>query len=56
MYLHQAMKEHDRNQFVEAMQKEVKDQSKNGNFSIVKRLTVPEGDNILPTVWQMKRK
>jgi hypothetical protein len=56
MYLHQAMKEHNHNQFVEAMQKEVKDQSENGNFSIVKRLTVPEGANILPTVWQMKRK
>jgi hypothetical protein len=38
------------------MEKEVKDQSKNGNFSIVKKSTVPEGVVILPTVWQRKRK
>ncbi len=56
MYLHQAMKEPDRKEFVAAMNKEVKDQSENGNFSIEKRSSVPEGVVILPTVWQMKRK
>ena len=56
MYLHQAMREPDRKEFVTAMQKEIKDQSDNGNFTIVKRSTVPEGVIILPTVWQMKRK
>jgi hypothetical protein len=50
MYLHHAMKEHDQKEFVAAMDKEVKDQSKNENFSIVKRTTVPEGVVILPTV------
>jgi hypothetical protein len=50
MYLHQAMKEHDRKQFIAVMEKEVKDQSKNGKFSIVKRSTVPEGVVILPTM------
>jgi hypothetical protein len=33
------MKEHDRKQFVAAMEKEVKDQSENGNFTIVKKST-----------------
>ncbi len=56
MYLHQAMRQHNRKQFVAAMLKEVKDQSDNGNFSIVHKSTVPEGAKILPTVWQMKRK
>jgi hypothetical protein len=56
MYLHQAMKEPDSKEFVAAMEKEVKDQSENGNFTIVKQSTVPEGVVILPTVWQMKRK
>jgi hypothetical protein len=56
MYFHQAMKEHDRKQFIKAMEKEVKDQTKKGNFSIVKRSKVPGGVIILPTVWQMKRK
>jgi hypothetical protein len=57
MYLHQAMKERDRKQFIEAMFKEVQDQwSNNRHFSIVKKTTVPEGVKIFPTVWQMKRK
>ena len=32
------------------------DQTDNGNFSIIKRNQVPKGSNILPSVWQMKRK
>jgi hypothetical protein len=59
MYLHEAMKEPDRQQFVAAMDKEVKDQmgpDGNKNFSIIHRSSVPEGATILPTVWQMKRK
>ena len=56
MYLHEAMQQHDREKFVEAMEKEVHDQMANGNFTIVKRSNVPEGKTILPSVWQMRRK
>jgi hypothetical protein len=35
LYLHQAMKETDREQFKEAMIKEVKDQENNKNFTVV---------------------
>ena len=56
MYLHQAMKEPDRKEFLKAMQKEWDDQYKNKNFSIIHRSQVPEGATILPVVWQMKRK
>ena len=56
MYMHQAMKEPDRAEFIEAMKKEVKDQMDNGNFSIVLASTVPKGTTIFPAVWQMKRK
>ena len=56
MYHHQAMREHDRKQFLQAMKKEVHDQMENGNFSIVKRSQVPKGKPVLPAVWQMKRK
>ena len=56
MYLHQAMKEPDKDRFLQAMDKEVKDQMGNGNFSITKRTNVPVGKTILPAVWQMKRK
>ena len=56
MYLHQAMKEPDRKQFLKAMEKEMTDQMDHGNFSIIKRSKVPRNKSILPSVWQMKRK
>jgi hypothetical protein len=56
MYLHEAMKEPDGGEFVKAMEKEVRDQMENGNFSIILKILVPLGEKILPTVWQMKRK
>jgi hypothetical protein len=56
MYMHEAMREPDKKQFEEAMDKEVSDQMLNGNFSVVKRGSVPKDKTILPTVWQMKRK
>ena len=56
MYLHQAMKEHDRDKFIEAMRKEIRDQSDNGNFSIMRRDKLPPDKRVLKTVWQMRRK
>ena len=56
MYLHQAMKEPDREQFLKAMEKETQDQLNNGNFTVMLRSQVPKGSKILPMVWQMKRK
>ena len=56
MYMHQAMRENDRAEFIKAMEKEVTDQYKNGNFEIVHVSEVPKDKSILPTVWQMKRK
>jgi hypothetical protein len=37
MYMHEAMKEPDREEFRATMVKEVSDQMKNGNFTIVER-------------------
>jgi hypothetical protein len=56
MYLHEAMKEPDKKEFIDAMHKEVKDQSDHDNFVIMHKSRVPTGATILPTVWQMKRK
>jgi hypothetical protein len=56
MYMHEAMREPDRQEFIKAMQKEVLDQMNNGNFSLIKRVDVPEDKTILRAVWQMKRK
>ena len=56
MYLHEAMRQPDRKQFLEAMQREVEGQTKNGNWSIIPRIAVPKGSTILPAVWAMRRK
>ena len=53
MYLHQALKEDDKDEFIKAMRKEIHDQSENGNFSVIHKSQVPEGKNALPAVWQM---
>ena len=56
MYMHEAVREKDKHKFIEAMEKEVRDQMDNGNFTIVRKSEVPEGKVILPAVWQMRRK
>jgi len=56
MYLHQALREPDRKEFIRAMDKELTDQIEHGNFTVVHISTVPEGATILPTVWAMRRK
>ena len=56
MYLHQAMKEPDRANFLTAMLQEVIDQDKNENFMVVKRNQVPKDSTILPCFWQMQQK
>jgi hypothetical protein len=56
MYLHEAMREPDKEQFLEAMEKEVSAHTEAGNFIIVPRHKVPQGVLVIPAVWQMKRK
>jgi hypothetical protein len=56
MWYHEAMREPDRKEFLQAAANEVADQTKNGNWVIVHRSTVPTGATILPAVWAMKRK
>ena len=56
MYMHEAMREPDKVEFLKAMVKEVEDQMKNGNYSIVNENDVLKLSTILPAVWQMKRK
>jgi Reverse transcriptase (RNA-dependent DNA polymerase) len=56
LYYHQAIREPARSKFIEAMVDEIMGQMANGNFVIVKRLDLPEGARILPSVWQMKSK
>ena len=56
MYLHQAMKEPDKEKSLEAIKKEVDDQMSNGNFTIIPRSQVPKGKTVLPDVCQMNCK
>ena len=56
LYLHQALKEPDREKWIEAMEIEVQDQFKSGQYVIRHRSTLPEGATILPCIWNMQRK
>ena len=56
MYLHEAMRQPDKDQFLKAMIEEVESQRKNGHWKIIPCNKVPQGDIILPMVWSMKRK
>ena len=56
MYLHEAIQQEDKLEFLKAMLEEFRDQIYNGNFSIIKINQVPKGRTILFCVWQMKIK
>jgi Reverse transcriptase (RNA-dependent DNA polymerase) len=56
MYMDQAMKEPDHKEFEAAMIKEVKSHTENEHWHIVKRDQVPDGVDVLPAVWAMRRK
>jgi len=56
MYLDQALREPDREQFIEAMQKEIADHEERGHWEVVRRDSLPPGTPILPAIWSMKRK
>jgi hypothetical protein len=56
MYLHQAQREPDWNNFKLAMLDEVKAHEDNAHWQIVMRKDIPAGIDVLPSVWSMKRK
>lgn len=56
MYHHQAMMGPDAKDFKEAMAKEISNQMENRNFIVHKKVNIPKGKTILPTIWQMRGK
>jgi len=56
MYLHQALQEPNRDQFIRAVIKEVKDHISRGHWDLVPVSKVPKGEKILDVVWAMKRR
>ena len=55
MYYHQAMKEPDSQDFIQAVKKEFGDLLANEVFHFVRRSSVPKDLSIFPAVWAMKR-
>ena len=56
MYLHQAKREPDWANFKQAMKEEVRAHEDNKHWELIPKHQVPEGEQILPSVWAMKRK
>ena len=56
MYLHEAMKQPDKREFVQAMVDEVTTHTERGHWKIIPISEVPTGTRVLPAVWAMRRK
>jgi hypothetical protein len=56
MYLHQALRQPDSKEFVEAVIKEVNGHIDNDHWKLIPRTEVPEGTEVVPSVWAMQRK
>jgi hypothetical protein len=56
LYYHDAMVAHNRDNFLKAMEQELKAQTDNGNWIIVKRSDLPDMYRVLLSVWARKRK
>jgi hypothetical protein len=56
MYLHKALKEPDREEFIKAMEREIAQQVECGVYSIIKKSKVPQSATILPAVWALRCK
>ena len=56
LYWDQAMKAHDRDKFIEAVQIELDGHEKMGNYEPIPLNEVPAGTKLLDMVWSMRRK
>ncbi len=56
MYLHQAVRQPDAREFVEAVIKEVNGHIDNNHWKLIPRTEVPEGTEVIPSVWAMQHK
>jgi hypothetical protein len=56
MYYHQALKQPDASQFVDAIIKEINGYVDNKHWRLAKRDTVPEDVQIVPSVWSLRRR
>ena len=56
MYVDEALRAPDRDQFIKAMEQEIASHTDNNHWEIVNRSEVPNGIKVLPSVWAMQRK
>ena len=56
LYLDEALEAPDRDEFIKAMLKEVRDHERRGHWKVVPSSKVPKGVKVLPAVWSMARK
>ena len=56
LYHSEAMSAPDRDKFIEAMLKEVRDHEARGHWKVIPKEEVPPGKTPLPAVWSMARK
>ena len=56
MYLHQALQQDDASEFVKAVVQEINGHVENEHWALVKRDSVPEDAQIVPSVWSLRRK
>ena len=56
MYYHEAMRELDRDQFLQAMDKEVNTQIESDVIHLVNKEQVPLGTKVFAAVWALRRK
>ncbi len=56
MYLHQALRQPDSREFVEAVIKELNGHIDNNHWKLIPLTEVPEGTEVVPSVWKMQRK
>jgi hypothetical protein len=56
MYLHEALKQPDWEQFLKAMDEEIEAHHKGKHWELIARSDIPKGKPILPAVWTMKHK
>ena len=56
MYFHQAMRQDDSADFVEAVVKEINGHVENKHWELIPAHDVPDGEEVLPSVWAMRRK
>jgi Reverse transcriptase (RNA-dependent DNA polymerase) len=56
LYMHEALRAHNADNFRKAMVHEVNEHTKRGNWELVLKQDLPPGTKVLPSIWAMKRK